>query len=54
MIIKDGKIAEATESELFDYYLSRGFDDIMPFKFYMERCEGLGTIITEKEEDDGY
>lgn len=52
MKIKDGKIVEATELELFGYYLSRGFDDIMSFKFYMERCEELGTIITEKEKKD--
>ena len=52
MIIKNGKIAEATEAELFNYYLSRGFDDIMPFKYYMERCESLGTVITGKEKKD--
>lgn len=52
MKIKDGKIVEATESELFDYYISRGFDDIMSFKFYMERCESLGTVITKKEKKD--
>lgn len=51
MKIKDGKIVEATESELFDYYLSRGFDDFMSFAFYMKRCEDLGTVITEKEEN---
>ena len=51
MKIKNGKIKEATESELFDYYLSRGFDDIMSFTDYMKRCESLGTIITEKEEN---
>lgn len=50
MKIKNGKIAEATEAELFNYYLSRGLDDLMSFKFYMERCESLGTVITEKEE----
>ena len=51
MKIKNGKIAEATESELFDYYLSRGFDDIMSFTDYMKRCESHGTVITEKEEN---
>ena len=49
MKIKNGKIVEATESELFDYYLSRGFDDFMSFTFYMKRCEDLGTVIIGKE-----
>lgn len=52
MKIKNGKIAEATELELFDYYLSRGFDDIMSFKRYMERCEDLGTVIIKEEKDE--
>lgn len=51
MKIKNGKIAEATEAELFNYYLSRGLDDLMSFRFYMKRCEDLGTVITEKEEN---
>ena len=51
MKFKNGKIVEATELELFDYYLSRGFDDFMSFTFYMKRCEDLGTVITEKEEN---
>ena len=51
MTIKNGKIAEATESELFNYYLSRGFDDIMSFTDYMKRCVENGTIIKEKKDE---
>lgn len=57
MKIRDGKIVEATENELFDVYLKKGLDDIMPFDFFMMRCKKLGTEIKaendiEKENDD--
>ena len=45
MTIKNGKIAKATENELFEYYLKRGFDDLMPFTDYKRRCVELGTEI---------
>lgn len=50
MIVKNGKIAEATEAELFEHYLKAGFDDIMSFTDYKRRCAELGTKITEEGE----
>ena len=46
----DGKIAEATRDEMFDYYLSREFDDVMSFAEFLRRCEENGTKITDKKE----
>lgn len=45
MKIKNGKIVQATESELFDHYLKSGFDEIMSFIDYKRKCETLGTKI---------
>lgn len=47
MKVKNNKIVEATESELFDYYIKRGFDDLMPFDTYIESCKRNGTKIVE-------
>ena len=48
MKIENGKIVQATEDELFGVYLARGFDEIMSFVDYKERCEAAGTeVITE-------
>ena len=52
MIIKNGKIAEATEAELFECYLNRGYDDIMSFLDYKTQCIRLGTKIIEEEGED--
>ena len=49
MKIKDGKIVEATKSELFDYYLKQGFDEIYSFPDYCERCKMYGTEIVDEE-----
>jgi hypothetical protein len=49
MTIKNGKIAKATESELFGVYLKRGLDDIMSFPDYKRRCVELGTEIVEED-----
>ena len=49
MKIERNKIAEATSSELFGYYLSRDWDTIMPFSEFMRRCQENGTkIISER------
>ena len=50
MKIVDGKIAEATRDEMFDYYLTRGFDDVMSFAEFLRRCKENGTKITAKKE----
>lgn len=48
MIVRDARIVEATEPELFKVYLELGFDDLMSFHEYMKRCRELGTKITEE------
>ena len=48
MEVKDNIIVKATEAELFDYYLTRGFDDIMSFYEYVIMCKLSGTEV-EKE-----
>jgi hypothetical protein len=48
--IVDGKIAEATRDEMFDYYLARDFDDLMSFPELLRRYEENGTMITDKTE----
>lgn len=45
MNVEDGKIVEATESELFDYYLTHGWDDIMSFPDYLEKMKNAGVKI---------
>lgn len=45
MTVEHGKIIEATESELFDYYLTRGWDDIMSFPDFLERMKNNGCKI---------
>ncbi len=50
MKIVDGKIAEATKSELFNYWLTCGYDDIYSFPEFLERMKKCGVVI--KEEDD--
>lgn len=50
MKIVDEKIAEATCDEMFEYYLSRNFDDVMSFPEFLRRCEENGTKITDKKE----
>ena len=49
MKVKNGKIEQATEIELFELYLKRGFDDLMSFTDYKQRCIELGTEVIEEE-----
>lgn len=49
MTITQGKITEATEAELFEYYLKTGYDDILPFDEYANKCIHQGTKITERK-----
>lgn len=48
MKVENGKIIEATERELFEQYLKRGYDEIFSFPYYLERCKGLGTKIIDE------
>lgn len=50
MKVVNGKIAEATRLEMFDYYLTREYDYVMSFPDFLHRCEEAGTKITAKEE----
>lgn len=55
MKIENGKIVEATETELFGYYLKMDWDLIMLFKEYEEKLESCGVIVTDKEDEaDGH
>ena len=52
MKVKNNKIVEATEAELFHYYLSRGFDDVMDFNTYKRSCQNNGTNIIGKDAEN--
>ena len=50
MKIENGKIVEATESELYDYYLTREWFEVYSFPHYKRLCKEfrpheLGAII---------
>lgn len=45
----NGKITKATQSELFSYYLTRGWDDVMSFPDYLRGIKENGTIVTVEE-----
>lgn len=51
MTIVDGNITKASESELYKYYLSRGYDEVYSFTDFMERLKNLGCEIEEGESD---
>ena len=47
MKIVNNKIVEATEEELFEIYLDRGYDDIMSFTDFLSQCKFYGTVVKE-------
>lgn len=47
MKILDGKIAEATDAELFEYWIQR-FDAVMPYEVFKASCIHHGTKIVEE------
>lgn len=51
MKIQNNKIVEITEAELFDLYLKREIDYVMPFDEYKQQFAASGTIVTEEEEN---
>lgn len=53
MKIENGKIAEATESELYDYWLAREMYDLYSFTKYKLLCQDAGTKIIDEEARDG-
>ena len=50
MKIENGKIAEATRDEMFDYYIAQCYDDAMSFSEFLRMCEENGMRITDKTE----
>lgn len=49
MKIENNKIVEATENELFEYYLNREYDDIMTFSDFLWSMRKAGVrIIADK------
>lgn len=51
MKIVNNKIVEATENELFDVYLRKGYDDIMDFHEFVRQCKRAGTIVVDDKEE---
>ena len=49
MRLESGKIVEATENELFEYWLQQGYDDFIPFDTFKWKCEKNGTKIIENK-----
>ena len=47
MKILNGKITEATDAELFEYWIRR-FDAVMPYEVYKAACVRHGTKIVEE------
>ena len=52
MKIENGKIIEATESELYSVYLQRELYELYDFHDYLKRCEDAGTKIVRKKENE--
>ncbi len=47
MKIDNGKIIEATTSELFSKWLNEDWCEIMSFMEFLEKVQKLGTKVTE-------
>lgn len=45
MKIENEKIIQATEDELYSYWLSRGWDDVYAFPEYMQRMKDAGCEV---------
>lgn len=48
MKVKNGKIVECTDNELFNWYLKNNWDDLYSYPDYKEKCIQHGTKITEE------
>jgi hypothetical protein len=49
MKVENGKIVEATESELFEKYLHENYDNFMLFNDYIQSMKRLGVrIVADK------
>lgn len=45
MKVENNKIVEATEGELYKFWLDRGYDDIMDFVSFLRRMKELGVKV---------
>ena len=52
MTVKGGKIIQATESELYEFYLKRGYDDLMSFTEYKRKCIENGMEVINGAEKE--
>ena len=52
MKIENGKIVEATEQELWGYWLSRDWYEIMDFNEFLLRCKYAGTTVVKEDGTD--
>ena len=50
MKVKDGKIVEATEKEMYDKWIDEDWCYIYDFEDYLERCKRNGTKIVGSKE----
>ena len=53
MRIENGKIVQATESELFNYWLKQ-YSDLYSYTDYKSRMVRLGVVITDDNKRDLY
>ena len=51
MVIKVGKIVEATDAELYEYWLESGWCDVYSYTDYKNRVKELGTRVIEDDRD---
>lgn len=54
MKLKNNRITEATEAEMYSVWVDMEWYDLMPFDEYLRRCEKLGTKIIREEENNGF
>ena len=50
MTVQDGRIAEATEDELFALYLAREWDEVVSFPDFLRACREKGIVIVDEED----
>ena len=48
MKVENNKIIEATEDELFNIYLEKGYDDFMTFTDYVNQMKRAGVKVADK------
>ena len=51
MKVEYGKIVEATDIELFRYWLKSGWCDVYSYTDYKNRVKELGTKVIEDDRD---